>query len=794
MSKFYQRYLSNLRKARNDEAEGLTKPADDPTAMVNKGSGPAGGPTRRGLIYNESFAPDSKKELVVHAKSDQSSEFLIGALMRHYLFESLGADDLERIIECMKPLKVKNGETIIKQGDVGDLFYCLEIGSANALVEGQGVVFTYQPGGCFGELALIYNSPRAASVAATSNCELWTLDLATFRQILASTSNSKSMRRCDFLKKCVFLDPLSNEQVTKLAGALEESTYADGDYIVKQGEVGDSFYIIESGSVKCTQIKSNGREVELITLNAEDYFGEMALMLNETRHANCIAVGAVTCYTLDRAKFNILLGSVQDLLARRMRIRILQSVPLLSKLPESKLARLSGVMRVQAFKPNQYIIKQGEEGSRFYIINEGEVRCTRSVSSTQEEELIKLYPQEFFGERALITNEPRKANVVAVGNVECLVLERTSFQSLLTEVHDDMKDVINTRNDIAPEAPSKVSAPVTDFKFEDLRIMRTIGTGTFGRVKLVQHQLSGRVCALKCMKKTEIVASHQEKNIMNEKNLLFECSSCPFVLALLQTYNQPSQIMMLMEFVQGGEMWSYIYEKANTVKRNTAGGFEMSVVKFYAANVLLAFRHLHKKNIAYRDLKPENLLLDSQGYVKMIDFGFAKKFPYTKNGTKMDKTYTLCGTPEYLAPEIVMSKGYDKCVDYWAYGCFVYELYLARTPFQAAYTTKIFQNIVASEKCLAFPARMDPQHVALIKKLLNPNPAFRLGNVSGGVDDILRDPFFSSIDWNGLGEKTVTAPYMPQVNDTLDASNFDTYEEEDVIPTYTGSQDAFVAF
>ena len=134
--------------------------------------------------------------------------------------------------------------------------------------------------------------------------------------------------------------------------------------------------------------------------------------------------------------------------------------------------------------------------------------------------------------------------------------------------------------------------------------MRTIGTGTFGRVKLVQHN-SGKVCALKCMKKSEIISSHQEKNIMNEKNLLFECATCPFILALLQTYNQPNQIMMLMEFIQGGELWSYIYEKTNTVKRNTAGGFEMSAVKFYAANVILAFRHMHKKGIAYRDLKPE---------------------------------------------------------------------------------------------------------------------------------------------------------------------------------------------
>ena len=188
------------------------------------------------------------------------------------------------------------------------------------------------------------------------------------------------------------------------------------------------------------------------------------------------------------------------------------------------------------------------------------------------------------------------------------------------------------------------------------------------------------------------------------------------------------------------------------------------------------------------------MLLDSSGYIKVIDFGFAKKFPYTKNSELLDKTYTLCGTPEYLAPEIIMSKGYDKCVDYWAYGCFVYELYLSRTPFQADYTTKIFQNIVASEKVLAFPARMDPQHVALIKKLLNPNPAFRLGNLSGGVDDILNDPFFSTVDWNGLESQTVKAPFIPKVSNPLDASNFNEYDEEEIIPPFTGSQESFAAF
>jgi cGMP-dependent protein kinase len=376
-------------------------------------------------------------------------------------------------------------------------------------------------------------------------------------------------------------------------------------------------------------------------------------------------------------------------------------------------------------------------------------------------------------------------------------LERTSFQSLLADVQEDLVTAMSSR-EVKEEATPKEEAvdlnPRTAFRFEDLKIMRTIGTGTFGRVKMVQHKGTGQVCALKCMNKTEVVASHQERNIMAEKNLLFECSASPFILKLLQTYNHKNQIMMLMEFIQGGELWSYIYEKTNTVKRSAGGGFDMAAVKFYSANVILAFKHLHNKGIAYRDLKPENLLIDSRGYLKMIDFGFAKKFPYLKNGMKQDKTYTLCGTPEYLAPEIVMSKGYDKGVDYWALGCLIYELYLSRTPFQADYTTKIFQNIIAADKVLAFPPRMDPQHVALIKRLLSVNPAFRLGNLSGGIEEIIADPFFSTVNWPGIIAQTEPSPYCPPIGDELDSSNFDDYEEEENVPEYHDSQEHFEKF
>lgn len=252
----------------------------------------------------------------------------------------------------------------------------------------------------------------------------------------------------EFLRRIPLLKNLSNEQISKLAGALVSHKFLDGATIIRQGDPGDSFYLIKDGSVKCTQNKQ-GREIDLMTLSRGNYFGEMALLLDEPRHASVTAVGSVEVLSLRKQEFTRLLGPVRDVLSLQMRIRVLRSVPLLSRLSDAELDHVGNAMRVEEYQPNERIVNEGEPGNIFYIITEGVVKCCKisATNSNEEEEILQLRDQEYFGERALLKEEPRAASVVALTRVECLALERADFTCLLNDLKGIMIQEVNRRED-----------------------------------------------------------------------------------------------------------------------------------------------------------------------------------------------------------------------------------------------------------------------------------------------------------------------------------------------------------
>ncbi|MCJ1368866.1 camp-dependent protein kinase catalytic subunit [Loxospora ochrophaea] len=314
----------------------------------------------------------------------------------------------------------------------------------------------------------------------------------------------------------------------------------------------------------------------------------------------------------------------------------------------------------------------------------------------------------------------------------------------------------------AKETGGMATARETKGKYSltDFAIQRTLGTGSFGRVHLVQSKHNQRFYAVKVLKKQQVVKMKQVEHTNDERRMLGKVKHS-FLITLWGTFQDSKNLYMVMDFVEGGELFSLLRKSQR---------FPNPVAKFYAAEVTLALDYLHSFNIIYRDLKPENLLLDRHGHLKITDFGFAKEVP--------DITWTLCGTPDYLAPEVVASKGYNKSVDWWSLGILIFEMLCGFTPFwDGGSPMKIYENILRGR--VKYPPYIHPDAQDLLQRLITPDLTKRLGNLHGGSKDVMSHAWFTEVTWERLGKKDIDAPYVPPVQGGVgDASLFDKYPEE----------------
>ena len=325
---------------------------------------------------------------------------------------------------------------------------------------------------------------------------------------------------------------------------------------------------------------------------------------------------------------------------------------------------------------------------------------------------------------------------------------------------------------------------VTVFDFEPIKI---IGKGAFGEVRVVRHKPTGEVFAMKKLNKTEMLYKNQVQHVKAERNILATVEN-PWIVELKYSFQDEKNLYLVMEYLGGGDLMTLL------IRKNILSEAES---RFYIAECILAIESIHKMNYIHRDIKPDNILIDNRGHIKISDFGLSKMAEITavtevlnkldedsKHRQKLEQrgefrrnrklAYSTVGTPDYIAPEVFSRNGYSENVDWWSIGVILYEMLVGYPPFYADKPADICHKILSWQKYFTIPrdARLSAPAADLIRRLVCEAP-IRLGN--GGAQEIKAHPFFNGINWKTL--RNDVAPYMPQLASDIDTSNFDQFEE-----------------
>eukprot|EP00033_Pygsuia_biforma_P000952 GCRY01001094.1.p1 GENE.GCRY01001094.1~~GCRY01001094.1.p1 ORF type:complete len:460 (+),score=71.42 GCRY01001094.1:88-1467(+) len=348
----------------------------------------------------------------------------------------------------------------------------------------------------------------------------------------------------------------------------------------------------------------------------------------------------------------------------------------------------------------------------------------------------------------------------SIGNVFLGSVERNV--SSLERCQNNITLQFQKRNSNLLSGDLSIASSYTSFDHklcpEDFELIKVLGKGSFGKVLLVKKRDTSSLYAMKVIKKEAIIARQEVDHTRSEQNIL-KMSQHPFIVGLKYSFQTNEKLYLVLDFINGGELFFHLQND---------GRFSEQRAGFYTAELVLALEHLHRNGVIYRDLKTENILLSSSGHICLTDFGLCKE------GVSLsvdERTQTFCGTPEYLAPEVLRGEMYGHCVDWWSLGTLLFEMLTGLPPFYNEDVNVMYQRIL--EEPLVLPDFLSREAKDLLSRLLTRDPTQRLGSGPEDADPIKAHPFFRNIDWNGLMKKEIDAPFFPNVSHELDTSNFD---------------------
>ena len=797
------------------------------------------------IVAKDKDSNQEKKVLeLIHDKNPDKEDYelLYNKISKHFFLQTLNHQAKDEIIISMSLYSIKAGETLYKEGSQGNFWYIVNSGELNKLNNNK-LISTLNRGDSFGEKSIMNGTPRSTSVVAVTDCKLWVLKRSIFKKILEFIFTSNYEQNMMFLEGLNM--PLDATSKSIMANNLIQEIYLKGQYICKEGEIGNCMYIVKDGEIECLK----GDKV-IRTLKTGDNFGQKAILEeglrsldvraktdckiysisieffknqfgenfrqqlyfnfisqafmdsnafkeinskmisktfsffsfrslknNELVYPKGQSISEKLCVVLEgnivdkkinriEAKRNEILyesllsqgntgpikhnltaepdcilaeidyekfkealgGDLKTAQTKSNQLNSFGNIPLFRILSDDKIEFLQNNLKIEKFQNGKKIINQGDVGDKLFIIKQGRVdffvnsRYTRSLNDGEE-----------FGAKSLIlTSDKRTATAIANGEVYCYTLTADVFKSILEP-------------SLYEYFTNKFYLEDNTIELKDLDNVKELGSGNFGSVNLVKNKKNKQLYAIKALDLEQIKLESLQECVELEKNVLLKIDH-PFIMKMVKYLKNESYIFFINEYIKGKELWEVIRDIGLLNKEQT---------QFYGGSILIAIDYLHKQKIIYRDIKPENVMVNVKGYIKIIDFGTVKEIK--------DRTSTIIGTSHYMAPEITKGEGYSFQVDIWSIAICMYEFFCGKLPFGEDYEDPMDIYRAVSEEELVFPNFVtDEKFMKLMIKMLKKNPTNRLWKFK----QIKEDPYFSDFDWNKLISLSYPPPYMIKMKES----------------------------
>ena len=634
--------------------------------------------------------------------------------------------------EAMKTLMANNliqniykeNEVICKEGEPGSCMYIIKKGEVNCVKNGK-IIRTLVKGDNFGQKALLEGNRRTLDVVAKTDCILCSISVEFFKNQFGE--DFKDQLYFSFLgiafKKSNSFNSINSNMLTKTFSYFSFKSFKRDEVVYESGTDASKklCVILEGNIIDKTINKVEGKRYEVLFENELANSEEYIIKHNLLADPDCTIAEA----DFDEIK-RALGGSLKAAKNVSSQINTLSKIRFFRSLNDDKKELIQKELKIEKFNNGKKIIMQGAKGNKLYIIKEGRVDFFLNSKYIKS-----AYEGDDFGSKSLIISDSKNSStVIANGVVVCYTLSADIFKRILDP-------------NLMEYFQNKISLEDFSIELKDLDNIKELGKGNYGFVNLVRSKKNKQLYAIKALDLMQIKKENLQQSVELEKNVLLKVDH-PFIMKLVKYLKNDTHIFFIMEYIRGKELWDVMRDIGLCDKTQT---------QFYGASLLSVMGYLHKHHYIYRDLKPENVMINDKGYIKLIDFGTVKEIK--------DRTTTIVGTPQYMAPEMVNGTGYSFQVDMWAIAIIMYELLCGKVPFgeDCEDPMEIYKSIANED--LSFPSFIhDEEFMTLITKMLKKSPTSRLWK----FEQIKENSYFKDFDWEKLMSLSISPPYTIKID------------------------------